>query len=245
MRTVAVLLLGLVLILPGCIEMPSDDHGHEAEFNGLQYQPPISAPDFTLTDQNGNNVSLSDSDGKVVVVGFTYTHCPDVCLVVEANMNFVKSQLGDDASNVAFISISIDPARDTPEHLLNWTNQMGYDWPHLTSENHMTLMAMWDSWGIAVDNDHINSNHSDHGEANNSSSGDNGTDDDEHDDSSEHGEHGEEAVEEYTVGHSTVTFILDQDGNKRVAWVGSDWSTAEFLEDVETLLDDQTEHSGH
>ena len=238
MRTIAILLLGLMIVLPGCIESQSDDHGHDVEFNGLEYQPPISAPDFTLTDQNGNNVSLSDSDGKVVVVGFTYTHCPDVCLVVEANMNFVKSQLGDDASNVAFISISIDPARDTPEHLLEWTSQMGYDWPHLTSENHMTLLAMWSSWGIAVDNDHINSNHSDHGETDNSSSGDNSTDDDEHD------EHGEEAVEEYLVGHSTVTFILDQDGNKRVAWVGSEWSTAEFLEDIQTLLH-QTDVSGH
>ena len=45
------------------------------------------------------------------------------------------------------------------------------------------------------------------------------------------------AEEEYDVGHSTVTYIVDNNGNKRVAWVGYDWSTTEFLEDIETLLD--------
>jgi peroxiredoxin len=38
------------------------------------------------------------------------------------------------------------------------------------------------------------------------------------------------------VGHSTVTFILDKEGKKRVAWVGSDWSTDEFLEDILALI---------
>ena len=55
-----------------------------------------------------------------------------------------------------------------------------------------------------------------------------------------------EAAEIYEVGHSTVTFIIDDDGMKRVAWVGSDWSVHGFLEDVYTLMgeDKQTSH-GH
>jgi hypothetical protein len=46
----------------------------------------------------------------------------------------------------------------------------------------------------------------------------------------------ETAEEMYDVGHSTVTFILDKDGMKRVAWVGSDWSADEFLEDILVLI---------
>ena len=45
-----------------------------------------------------------------------------------------------------------------------------------------------------------------------------------------------EAEDEYNVGHSTVTFILDREGYKRVAWVGSDWNADEFLEDIQALI---------
>jgi hypothetical protein len=50
------------------------------------------------------------------------------------------------------------------------------------------------------------------------------------------GTHSETAQDTYDVGHSTVTFILDKEGKKRVAWVGSDWSADEFLEDILALI---------
>ena len=134
MRKTSVLLLAMGVLFAGCID--GGDRASGVEYNGLEYEPPLEVPDFTLTDQNGDNVSLSDFEGKVVVVAFTYTYCPDVCLVIEENLNFVKAQLGDGASDVVFLSISTDPARDTPAHLLEWTIQIGYDWPHLTSDNH-------------------------------------------------------------------------------------------------------------
>jgi cytochrome oxidase Cu insertion factor (SCO1/SenC/PrrC family) len=45
-----------------------------------------------------------------------------------------------------------------------------------------------------------------------------------------------DAEEVYDVGHSTVTYIVDRNGQKRVAWVGSDWSPDEFLEDIRALI---------
>ena len=74
----------LTSALSGCI---GDDDHHEYDFNGIEYDPASPAPDFTLTDQHGNAVSLSDYDGKVVVLAFTYTACPDVCLAIEANLH--------------------------------------------------------------------------------------------------------------------------------------------------------------
>ena len=235
-------LLATMLLLPGCLH---EGDGHDTQkFNGLDYNPSITAPDFTLTNQHNATTTLSEHSGKVVVVAFTYTHCPDVCLAVEANLYSVMTELGPDyGSDVEIISISIDPMRDTPEHLLNWTTERGYTWPHVTSDNHMVMMGLWNDWGIAVDNDHINSDHSDHGDDNTSQ---NATSEEDHHEEGGHENEGQdgEAAEIYEVGHSTVTFIIDDDGMKRVAWVGSDWSVHGFLEDVYTLMGED-EHTSH
>ena len=143
--------------------------GHEHhDFNGIEYDPAWPAPDFTLTDQNGQSVSLSDFEDKVVVLAFTYTACPDVCLTIEANLHYVNEQLSDE-SDLVILSITIDPTRDTPEHLLEWTSARGYDWPHLTSDNpedftndDMPPTGVWDVYNLLVLNEHINSDHSDH-----------------------------------------------------------------------------------
>ena len=359
----ALALLLMISALTGCI---GQEHEHEAhDFHGMEYNPASPAPDFTLTDQNGQSVSLSDFDNKVVVVAFTYTSCPDVCLAIEANLNYIDGEMSGE-SDLVFLSISIDPARDTPSHLLEWTTQRGYDWTHLTSENHSELTHVWDDYHLLVDTDHINSNHSDHGEhsemlhqvavlypdnstalldghhemlpeenatgwnltettmsMNNVSlnysvhetlghsvTGINGIDspsdwswwwslyiwnatsmaweesqvgidevmimqDTDHvawaasnanlsllptpgeemdmgeDDSHGHDE-GDGEEEMYEVGHNTVTFVIDKAGNKRLAYTGSDWSTANFMEDLEHLLNDDSgaegtsdENSGH
>ena len=61
--------------------------------------------------------SLSDLEGKVVVVAFIYTSCPDICLAISANMAYAQDSLGEESDDVVFVSVTIDPARDTVEHL--------------------------------------------------------------------------------------------------------------------------------
>ncbi len=78
MRKTSVLLLAMGILVAGCIE--DSDGTSEVDYHGLEYEPPLAAADFTLTDQNSNEVSFSDFSGKVVIVAFTYTHCPDACL---------------------------------------------------------------------------------------------------------------------------------------------------------------------
>ena len=143
------------MLFAGCT---SENQVVDLEFNGTEYREPLGVADFTLTDQNGNDVSLSDFEGKVVVVMFTYTACPDVCLAVENNMAYIQSKLDDNGieDNVAILSISIDPARDTVEKLSEYTTQMGFDWPHLTSRIMQNCRQSAD-WNVVVDNDHINS----------------------------------------------------------------------------------------
>ncbi len=72
---------------------------------------------FSLVDINGKRVTDGDFRGKLMLVFFGYTHCPDVCPTEMQNMTEVMDKLGADASQVAPIFISVDPARDTPESL--------------------------------------------------------------------------------------------------------------------------------
>ena len=145
----AVLLAGL-LVLPGCI---GSDVG--IDLYGVEYREPPDAPDFTLFDQNGESFTLSEHEGKVVVVAFVYTSCPDICLIISANLDYIDQNLADYSDDIVIVSVTIDPARDTVSHLAEWTEQMGYDWYHLTGPT-ATLQDTYRSWNVIVDNEHIN-----------------------------------------------------------------------------------------
>ena len=73
------------------------------------------APAFTLTAQDERRVSLADLRGKVVVLTFIYTTCVDTCPLLTTKMAALQSRLGADfARRVFFVSITVDPERDTP-----------------------------------------------------------------------------------------------------------------------------------
>ena len=75
------------------------------------------AKDFALNDHNGQPKSLKDFAGKVVVMFFGYTQCPDVCPTTMAELAEIKKLLGADGSKLQGLFVTIDPERDTPEVL--------------------------------------------------------------------------------------------------------------------------------
>ena len=75
------------------------------------------AQGFSLSDHNGRPRSLKDFAGKVVVVFFGYTQCPDVCPTSMLDLAQVRKALGADGERLQGIFISVDPERDTPEVL--------------------------------------------------------------------------------------------------------------------------------
>ena len=88
------------------------------------------APLFTLTSQDGAPISLADLRGKVVAVTFIFTLCTATCPVLTPMMSLVQDQLGPDfGSKVVFVSITIDPERDTPEMLKLYAQMYGADVP--------------------------------------------------------------------------------------------------------------------
>jgi len=76
--------------------------------------------DFDLIDKNGDRVVDEDYDGRVMLVYFGFTHCPDVCPGDVGVMSATLNALGEKASEVAPIFISVDPERDTPEVLRDY-----------------------------------------------------------------------------------------------------------------------------
>ncbi len=87
------------------------------KFNGIDVTGADYAKGFTLTDQNDQTRSLSDFKGKVVVLFFGYTQCPDVCPTSMAELAEVKRLLGTDGDKLQGVFVTVDPARDTTELL--------------------------------------------------------------------------------------------------------------------------------
>ena len=86
-------------------------------FSGIDLTGADYAQDFALTDHNGQPRSIKDFAGKVVVLFFGYTQCPDVCPTSMAELAEVKKLLGKDGERLQGLFVSVDPQRDTPEVL--------------------------------------------------------------------------------------------------------------------------------
>jgi len=93
--------------------------------NGALIDPPKPMPNFTLASQSGP-VSLNDFHGKLTVLFFGFTHCKDVCPATLAKMSEVLSRLGDKASQVKVVFISVDYKRDTPQVVSPYASKF---WP--------------------------------------------------------------------------------------------------------------------
>jgi protein SCO1/2 len=76
------------------------------------------APEFTLTKQDGNRLALKDLRGKVLAITFIFASCADTCPLLTAKMAGIQNRLGSDfGPKVFFVSITVDPEKDTPEVL--------------------------------------------------------------------------------------------------------------------------------
>jgi protein SCO1 len=86
-------------------------------FKGVDITGADYARDFALADQNGQIRSIKDFAGKVVVMFFGYTQCPDVCPTTLQELLEVRRMLGVDGEKLQAVFITVDPERDTPELL--------------------------------------------------------------------------------------------------------------------------------
>ena len=87
---------------------------------------PLIGGDFKLVNQDSQPVDQSILKGRWSLVFFGFTHCPDYCPTTLGVLNAVQKNLGDEADNLQFIMVSIDPARDTPQMLKDYLSSDGF-----------------------------------------------------------------------------------------------------------------------
>lgn len=116
-------------------------------YQGAIIDPPMPLQDFTLTDGNRDAFRLSTSRGKFILVFFGYTHCPDVCPITLSQFKQVKANLKEKAEDVAFIFVTVDPKRDTPEVLSQHLQRFDPGFIGLSgSEEELT--PVWSMFGV-------------------------------------------------------------------------------------------------
>ena len=115
--------IGAVALVAGC-DRTAGDRGrptfHFTDITGAEF-----ARKLELTDTDGKPRSLADWRGKVIVVFFGYTQCPDVCPTTMAELAQIRTQLGADGDRLETVFVTIDPERDTPEVLKAYVANFG------------------------------------------------------------------------------------------------------------------------
>ena len=108
--SVGALTVALGGALAGCTE-------NKPQFKAVDLTGADYAKDFQLPDQNGQVRTLKDFRGKLVVVFFGYTQCPDVCPTTLSDLAEAKKLMGPDGAKVQGLFVTVDPERDTPQVL--------------------------------------------------------------------------------------------------------------------------------
>lgn len=126
----------LLLMLLGCDapKLPSPFHAGDVTAKFTQTE-------FHLTDHHGQARTLGDFHGKVVVLFFGYTHCPDVCPTTLADLAQVMRSLGKDADKVQVLFVTLDPERDKPEMLAKYVSMFNPSFLALYGDAQATAQA--------------------------------------------------------------------------------------------------------
>jgi protein SCO1/2 len=162
---------------------------------GAVVDPPHLLQDFTLVGQTDQPVSLSDLRGRVVLLFFGYTNCPDECPTTLANYTLVKKALGEDADRAAFVFISVDPKRDTPEVMADYLSHFDPTFIGMTGDEH-TLEHIGTEYGLYYSVEAAEEDQ---------------TQPEGHD-------HDAELGDNYFVAHTSPSFLIDPEGYLRTVY---------------------------
>ena len=119
------------------------------KYQGSLIDPPVLAADFTLTDTVGNPFKLSSQRGKLLMVYFGFTNCPDECPLTMANFARLRKSLGGNEDSVRFLLITVDPERDTREQIRSYLDKFDPALIGLTGTP-AELAQVWKDYGVYV-----------------------------------------------------------------------------------------------
>lgn len=101
----------------------------------MKVKDTLSGDEYSLKNQHNSDINFpSDYEGKVMLVGYVYTHCPDICPLITYNMRDIQNMFQDD-EGLLLVSVSFDPERDTPDVLYDYASNFNLNqqnWQLLT-----------------------------------------------------------------------------------------------------------------
>jgi protein SCO1 len=142
------LCLGCSAVLPG----NGNAHSNQQVVQRREVRIPIQ--DFSLIDQGNRAFRFKSLSGKVVLIAFAYTTCPDVCPLITAAMRRVQADMADtEQQAVHLLTVTTDPEIDEPKVLAAYAKRYGADlsnWAFLTGDG-SSLGKVWKNFGVKVD----------------------------------------------------------------------------------------------
>lgn len=132
----------LLLAVSGC--------ARPEPLRGQQLDPPRAVPALEARDHRGGVFRMADQRGKVVVLFFGYTTCPDVCPATLARWKRVRQQLGTDAERVRFVFVTVDPDRDTAPKVREYLELFSPDFVGLVGTE-QELRPFYQAFGAAYE----------------------------------------------------------------------------------------------
>ena len=120
-------------------------------FVGDKMVPPVPIANFNLINYTGENVSNSNLQGKITLLSFTYTSCPDTCPIMFGRFLDLQKEF-DNAldADIQLVFVTVDPEVDTPERLKQYTETLGGQWLFLTEELDI-MREIWDTFHVYVE----------------------------------------------------------------------------------------------
>ncbi len=171
-------------------------------------------PAFKLTDQANQPVTTADVTGKILLVSFIYTSCPDICPMLTAQMKALQEDLRDEGllGEAQLLSISVDPEVDTPDVLRDYAAGYGADpstWRFLTGEPDHVRKVVVEGFLLGVQRTPASNVHAGHGT--------------------------QGSTPDYRIDHSGRIALVDQSGRIRAYYEGTELDRARVIADVRSL----------
>lgn len=158
------LLFVLTVFVSGCGQLqgghaeqwtPLDQNSSELSVEKprrVPISPPKEAPNLTLRTTSGHPFRLTEPNKPVTAMFFGYTSCPDVCPATLVELQSVYAGLGENADDVSFLFITVDPERDTEEKLAEYLNHFQFEGSLIgLTADEQVLAELYDHYGIYVE----------------------------------------------------------------------------------------------
>ena len=177
--------------------------------DSLPVDQDLSNKNYELLNQDSVNVNYPEIvKGKIAVIGYVFTNCPDICPLTTYNMQWVQKKIKENGiKNVEFVTISFDPEFDTPTVLKNYAQVRNIDmsnWIFLTGDKDVTDQLIKDVGVVAAVSD------------------------------SREMKNGQQI---HLYVHTDRINLMDQEGRIRAAYLGSKLDTTKIINDIKTLED--------